>query len=277
MTKPWGGRRGKGFRPDTKHQAVGLLRDVLGDYINALATPPDSAQHLEPLIGHALGGVQDQGQTGSCVGFTFSDTIGLRCAYLGNPIPLRSGQGIYTLARCEARKDPSNGMTIATELTDGGTEPGLAVAALVAYGAPAATVWPYNADAINAEPSWMQLEGASASLLSESGYVDLSGHTGASRSLVVKTMLAQGIPVPLACQVDESFETYVGAGVLSAPKGDLLGGHMISLIGYETNRYRLLNHWSSGWGDEGLAWVDESWLQAATNVYALNVVGKAAA
>lgn len=263
--------RTRGFRKDTRVFPSGPIHTLIGGHpVRDLPPPPAEAQLLEPLIRSALGGVQDQQQCSGCVGFTFSDVIGLRMAYLGSPIPLRSGLGIYTIARAEERRDPLNGESVTTPLTDGGSEPGLAVQGLIAYGAPSAEIWPYDPDRINAEPGWTRLEGASACLLPQDGYRAIT-ESGGDFLTACRQMLAQGIPIPAAWDIDQAFEDAGPSTVVTAPDpSNLLGGHAISIIGYRPGQWRILNHWGSSWADGGMVWADDSFVLASMWACGLN-------
>lgn len=282
--------RGKGYVRNVKDRTHGVLGVMLGAL--AASMPPETAtlEDLLPMIDVQPDGsavlVRDQKTTSACVGFSLAEAIALRIAYLrakaaraagilAAAFPFPSPTGIYAVARAEERRDPANGKSPSTPLRDEGCQPGLAVQGLAEYGVPSSAAWPFDPATINAEPTWGELSAASAFILN--GYYAITD-TGAARILAVRQAIANGFPVPAGTDVDQPFEDCASDKPITAPIGPLLGGHMISLIGYKPDparvgRYlfRILNHWSDQWGDAGLAWVTEEFVFALSDLTAIDI------
>ncbi len=72
----------------------------------------------------------------------------------------------------------------------------------------------------------------------------------------VKKALLKG-PLMASMTVYADFMTY-GSGVYKHTTGEKLGGHAISIIGYDDDKkaWIIRNSWSTDWGDKGFAYVD---------------------
>jgi C1A family cysteine protease len=87
-----------------------------------------------------------------------------------------------------------------------------------------------------------------------SGYDDLSTGSGAVND--IKTSIAAGKPVVLGFQVPQSFMDLdaQSAGDYSydpSPGESIVGGHAITIVGYNDQGVHVENSWGTGWGDKG--------------------------
>ncbi|MBN2738462.1 MAG: hypothetical protein JXR70_15890 [Spirochaetales bacterium] len=73
----------------------------------------------------------------------------------------------------------------------------------------------------------------------------------------MKSILAGGNCIVVGLEVYENFDSYRG-GIYKGPEGQIYGGHAILVVGYDDskNAYKLLNSWSTSWGDKGYIWID---------------------
>lgn len=73
----------------------------------------------------------------------------------------------------------------------------------------------------------------------------------------MKSYLRQGHPILIGAEVYENFEDYRG-GVYAKTTGKLLGGHAMTILGFDDSKkaFRLINSWGTNWGDNGYAWID---------------------
>lgn len=53
-----------------------------------------------------------------------------------------------------------------------------------------------------------------------------------------------------------------GVKVIGPPKGRVIGGHAVTLVGYDhkTKYFRVLNSWGKNWGENGFFWLHYDWL-----------------
>jgi len=73
----------------------------------------------------------------------------------------------------------------------------------------------------------------------------------------VATALRNRLPVIFGIYVDDAFCNHVGTATIERiNSSQILGGHMMSVLGVEADgRVLVDNWWGAGWGDRGLAWV----------------------
>lgn len=89
--------------------------------------------------------------------------------------------------------------------------------------------------------------------------VKISGYTAPTRGTddveLVKAALQRG-PVVTTLSVYADFMAY-GGGVYKHTKGEYLGGHAISIIGYDDEKraYIIRNSWGKEWGEDGFGYV----------------------
>ena len=78
--------------------------------------------------------------------------------------------------------------------------------------------------------------------------------------LDIKGYLAEGIPAVIGMETCDAFSRLRGANsVYNTFGGFDCGGHTVTITGYDDNRYggafRVINSWSTGWGDGGYFWL----------------------
>lgn len=131
-------------------------------------------------------------------------------------------------------------------------------------GAPDERLWPYNISQFAVKPP-------------KAAFDDGLKHQAVSYAAVqtvgvqvhVKQALATQTPVVAGFTVYSWFEDIGPSGVATIPTsmGNILGGHAILIVGYETLRshggrvYAIIrNSWGSSWGDGGYCYVPLTWL-----------------
>ena len=248
--------RSYGHVPDPEGHMVTGSHVLLGS-VSTLPAKASLRDHVN---------IFDQVKTSSCVGWATAQGIWVSLQAAGLVFAtFPSAHGIYTIARCIDRIDNRR------PLRDIGSMPNRAMRGLTEWGVPMSLDWPFDPDHINREPVWDELK--KSSRLKLLGYYRVDG-TGPSVVERIKQAITSGYAVPLATQVDASFEDYNGSGVLSAPTSTL-GGHYICAVGYETMQkgntvFTIANSWGD-WGDKGFGYCDESWLLRTTDRYVMNL------
>ena len=73
----------------------------------------------------------------------------------------------------------------------------------------------------------------------------------------IKNQLAQGRPVVVGILINENIYE-IGKKIYKEAKGANLGGHAITLVGYDdsTNAFKYQNSWGVEWGDKGFGYID---------------------
>ncbi|GAA3431329.1 C1 family peptidase [Kutzneria kofuensis] len=118
-------------------------------------------------------------------------------------------------------------------------------------------------------------ERANAANWKLSGYTPIS--TGSGIKAGVQQAISQGLPVAISIPVYESFERISRQQATDYSyypvQGDqYLGGHEITIIGYDSNGVRVQNSWGTNWGDGGF--INLSWNYLSRQVEEANAVGK---
>jgi hypothetical protein len=200
--------------------------------------------------------VQNQDRVGACVGFATAQWITLTLEIMGQQTPFRSPIAPYTLGRMLGGMGKLLPDGTRTPITDDGTEPGLADAAVREWGIPSAEEWgnlPTDPNTINDPPTEAQLEIASTVKLDGSYFIQSTG-TQLLRDLM--TTLAAGLPVRHSIPASgPTFQGYSG-GVLSSVEGPI--DHETLIVDYSWDGsnldslvFRCLNQWSQYWGEAG--------------------------
>jgi C1A family cysteine protease len=118
-------------------------------------------------------------------------------------------------------------------------------------------------------------ERANAANWKLSGYTPIS--TGSGIKAGVEQAIASGLPVAISIPVYRSFETISQQQATNysyyPSQGDqYMGGHEITIIGYNSSGVRVQNSWGTNWGDSGF--INLSWNYLANQVEEANAVGK---
>lgn len=196
-----------------------------------------------------------QGQTSSCVGHALAQAIRIRQTQLLSKIVEKpSPLFIYALARQnESALD-----------RDEGCMPRSALKALMKLGFCSERCWPLKQETLFTMPSATAFQDAYDHRF-VGGYYNLLGNSTQSRAQQIRIALYYGYPVVFGMQVDEAFEDYTG-GISARPTGELLGGHMMCLLGYGPGYFRGVNSWGENWGENGFFRITEdiaSWKLAS--------------
>jgi len=140
---------------------------------------------------------------------------------------------------------------------DQGSYIGDALDLLVKKGSPPLSVMPYSDRDFRTQPNLSQLQEAAKYKALRYAHIDPTNITA------IKAELAKGNPVVFGMKLRESF-SYLKNDVYDSPSGTVLGGHAMTLVGYDDNKvsqkkhqgaFRFINSWSEYWGDRGYGWV----------------------
>lgn len=255
-------RYSKGYRPDDHDTSKD---PTARSHFGARPSTLPASVSLESYAGTPW----DQLRTEACVGFALAMALYIRGRMLREKsggdmasTPKPSPASIYTPARALERADANQ------PLLDFGSKPFLAVMAISQLGVASLEAWPFDEATINDEPTLGEVEAAMAYLVT--GYYRVNTQTS---DLVedVCHALSEGYPVVVGARVGEPFEDYNGEGVVTHDPA-ALDGHMLCVIGYRTTadgkrQFLVINSWGRFWGDYGLCWADEAFLQGTIDRY----------
>lgn len=203
------------------------------------------ASSLEPYITKIF----DQRGTSSCVANALSAAIWIAEAQKGWLTEGPSRLFLYFLSR-QMHGD---------QLIDAGTYISTATHAARKFGAPDEKFWPFEKSRINRSPTWDAY--FSGSVRRNLEYYQIFD-PGSMRVEAVKAAIASGYPVLFGTKLEKSFFDNHGSHVKYRPHEDNVrpGGHAMLIVGYDSNRFRVLNSWGDDWLDKGLCWFDESYI-----------------
>lgn len=86
----------------------------------------------------------------------------------------------------------------------------------------------------------------------------------------MKAALANRTPIVVGISVFESFYAISGSSaVYNSATGNNLGGHAVTIVGYDDSRYggafKVINSWGINWGDNGYFWLPYSMISTVMN------------
>jgi C1A family cysteine protease len=120
-------------------------------------------------------------------------------------------------------------------------------------------------------------ERANAANWKLSGYTPL--RTGLGAKADIEESISSGLPVAISIEVHQSWMdisssdaaayTYMPGNAWSDP---VLGGHEVTIIGYNSQGVRIENSWNTSWGDGG--YINVPWKFVTQQVEEANAVGK---
>jgi C1A family cysteine protease len=221
------------MHPDTEFiDTVGFTRANLPTVVDW--RNKDGVNWVSPVL--------NQANCGSCVAFA---SIGV----LETMVNISSG-----LPSAFVKLSPQNLFACGGGYCDYGWFPSGAASYLQSKGVPDEACMPYTSGATGQDVA------CSASCSdSSSRSLKIANYNSPTRSLRnidnVKAALQKG-PVVTTLSVYADFMSYA-SGVYKHVTGDMLGGHAISIIGYDDNQqaWIIRNSWGEDWGDHGFGFV----------------------
>jgi hypothetical protein len=211
--------------------------------------------------------INDQGSTGSCVGWATADSV-LRWHFVKTGrVPktkLLSPRFIWM-----ASKETDPFITQPTTFIDTeGTSLKAALDVARKFGAVQDSVLPFKSGALY--PGEARTFYALASQLKILSYFNLGLSPAKWRSWLATTG-----PILTRLDVDATWDNATrNAGNMDVYQvGTMRGGHAVALVGYTPDRFIVRNSWGTNWGDGGFAYASLEYAQAAfTEAYGVSVV-----
>jgi hypothetical protein len=208
-----------------------------------------------------LGPVLNQGDCGSCVAFATIGTLEAQTSIA------------YGVPWLHPSFSPQQLFACGGASCDSGWMPGSAADFLQSTGTVDEACMPYTSGSTGQDVACQQeCADASSRTTKIAGYSSPSGGGflgigGSNNPDAVKAALANG-PLVTTLTAYADFMTYAG-GVYKHVTGDSLGGHAVSIVGYDDTKQAWLirNSWGPEWGENGFAWMsyeDESGIGSET-------------
>jgi len=138
---------------------------------------------------------------------------------------------------------------------DDGSSISDAMSLVVDKGVPIWNAMPYNSKDFKSQPSSNALKIASQYKAKEFMRVRYNEPDE------IKAQLSKGRPVVVGILIYENFYNLKGKEVYNKAGGAPLGGHAITIVGYNDSdkTFKFINSWSEQWGDKGYGYIDYKW------------------
>ena len=210
--------------------------------------------------------INDQKDTGSCVGWATADSV-IRWHFVkAGKLPkdqLLSPRFIWMAA-----KESDEFVTQPTTFIElEGTSPKAALDIARKFGAVRDSILPFSSGRLYADEA--KTFYAIAARLKITSYFNLGRSLGNWR-----TWLATKGPILTALNVDATWDNAKKTrGKLDKYQPDTTrGGHAVALVGYTPDRFIVRNSWGTSWGDQGFGYASLSYAQAAfTEAYGITL------
>lgn len=210
---------------------------------------PESAS----LRQHVLD-IYDQQQTSSCVANAWSQAMRMSDSIEGAASPAPASRLFVYYG---ARKYDGG------PIEDGGTQLRSAAKAIVKFGRPPESAWPFDEAKVNNQPSWEAFREA-FDHAGPAGYFRVSGIDQ------IKQALAAGKPVVGGVEVGNSIFGY-SSGIYSPSASEAkIGGHALVFAGYDADSFTLVNSWGAGYGESGFMRVSYDFAAAFSDCWAVH-------
>ena len=229
--------------------------------LGAVTAPPASKDLRE-----SWWKINDQGGTGSCVGWATADGL-LRWHFVkANRLP--KSRLLSVRFSWMAAKETDEFINRPTSFIEtDGTSLKAALDVSRKFGAVADTVLPFAPPTLS--PLEAQAFYAIAAQLKIASYFNLGTNLSNWR-----TWLATKGPILTRLGVDATWDNATATnGNLDGYQPETVrGGHAVALVGYTPDRFIVRNSWGTQWGDQGFAYASMPYAQAAfTEAYGISV------
>ena len=226
---------------------------IAGGAIRALAAPPPSVDLRKPWWA-----INDQEDTGSCVGWATADGVVRYHMVMANLLPkdqLLSPRFVWM-----ASKEFDEFTTRADTFLEGaGTSLKSAMDIVRKYGTVTDAMLPFHI------VTKMHL-GPENAFYAEAAQRKVASYFNLQRDLDQwKTWLASNGPILAGVSVDRTWgnATATGGNIDTFMPNTVRGGHAVTIVGYlASGRFIVRNSWGTGWGDGGFGYVSPAYIAA---------------
>ena len=233
-----------GYIPDTPDARDARMSERFG----AVRLP--ASKSLDGYIVKIL----DQGSTSKCVVHAWAQAMRM-CDWKSGLSNLELSSRDFWYYNCLAFDGGG--------FADMGTQLRSAARAAVKFGRAPESVWPFTEEPLVRQPPWEAYRRAY-------DYKGPAGYYRVSSLDEIRSAIALGKPVVGGAMVGQSLEDYVGGLYDPQPNERKIGGHAMTVVGYDPGSFTICNSWGHGWGDNGLVHVSPSFMETFTDLWAVH-------
>ncbi len=231
----------------------GFFDSLAGGALTAIAAPPSSVD-----LRAAWWSINDQEDTGSCVGWASSD--GIVRYHMVKAGKLTKTQLLSPRFVWMASKETDEFTTrAATFIEEAGTSLKAALDIVRKYGAVTENMLPFHI-------ATKMHTGSENAFYAAAAQRKIASYFNLQRNLTQwKSWLASNGPILAALAVDETWENAAATGgnIDAFMPNTVRGGHAITIVGYlASGRFIVRNSWGTGWGDNGFGYVTPAYIAA---------------
>jgi C1A family cysteine protease len=221
-----------------------MLKGPLGEGAREEKPNFEKQVHASADYSSLLNPVRDQGNLGSSVGFAMAYTLEYYIFKQLNKKVILSPLFIYYHARKIA----------GTEKIDAGAFIKDAVKVTQDTGAVEEKEWPYNITKFAVQPP---------KKLDKSTHYFVINVSPVKSVKQLKNALSNYGPVIIGISIYESFLTNTGMVKMPTSKENVIGGHAISLVGFDdqTQFFKFKNSWGENWGENGYGYIPYDYME----------------
>jgi C1A family cysteine protease len=132
------------------------------------------------------------------------------------------------------------------------------------YGCCEESVYPYNTDLVNKQPTQLAYREAIKNRIYSYYRIDATGDERVEQ--IIKALVSK-CPVVFGAEISNSLLTFnKGDEVIDVPSGDIAGRHAMVCVGYSAskNAFEIRNSWGSEWNGNGYCWFSVDYLKDDT-------------
>ena len=217
----------------------------------SLSVSVPAAFSMQDLVVEIL----DQGDTSKCVAHSFAQAIRIADRVAGTKAPQLSSRDF--LYYNSLAYDGGG-------FVDQGTQLRSCAKGLGKFGRPPESACPFKHDPLVDRPSW-------------EAYREAFDHKGPSAYLRVtglaqiRQALAASKPVVGGASVGNSIFDYAGGVYDPAPDEAKIGGHALTVVGYDASTFTIANSWGTSYGERGFMRVSARFMATFTDLWAIHL------
>ena len=234
-------KRNYGWKKSTPDKRDYKLKTVNPEIYKSIPKSDDLSKFVPEIY--------DQGQFGSCTGNSL--TMADRIARIKQGLPDKALSRLFVYANERIMEGTLN--------EDAGAQIRDGAKVLATMGIPDESAWPYTAENLLKKPS--------EEAYKEAVQDEVKTYLTVDQTLEeMKLCINEGYPFVFGVTIFAPFEgeEVARTGIVPMPKDtdEIVGGHAITCVGYDDDKrmFKVLNSWSSNWGDNGYCYFPYDYL-----------------